>query len=43
MEQLQVGLSSLRSVDLDPSEGLEQLRSSVNVLNEQVEDVETLG
>ncbi|KAJ7805636.1 hypothetical protein B0H14DRAFT_2879468 [Mycena olivaceomarginata] len=35
MEQLQVGLSSLTI-------RLEQLRSSVNVLNEQVEDVETL-
>ncbi|KAF8205666.1 PP-loop family-domain-containing protein, partial [Mycena galopus ATCC 62051] len=42
MDQLQTGLSKLQSVDLDPSEGLEQLRSSVHVLTEQVEDVENL-
>ncbi|KAF7363925.1 ATP-bind-3 domain-containing protein [Mycena sanguinolenta] len=40
VNQLQTALSSLESVDLDPSEGLEQLRSSVHILTEQVEDIE---
>ncbi|KAJ7264985.1 PP-loop family-domain-containing protein [Mycena haematopus] len=40
VNKLQTGLSSLESVDLDPSEGLDQLRSSVHILTEQVEDIE---
>ncbi|KAK7038133.1 ATP-bind-3 domain-containing protein [Favolaschia claudopus] len=42
LTQLQKNLTSIDSVDLDPSEGSEQLLSSVNELTEQVEDIENL-
>ncbi|KAJ6531198.1 PP-loop family-domain-containing protein [Mycena capillaripes] len=40
--KIQTGISSLQSVDMNPAEGLEQLRTSVTVLTEQVEDIDTL-
>ncbi|KAJ7685620.1 PP-loop family-domain-containing protein [Mycena polygramma] len=36
------GIASLESVEMDPSAGLDQLRSAVTVLSEQVEDIDTL-
>lgn len=40
---MQAGISSLQSVDMDPEEGLDHLRTSVTVLSEQVEDIDHLG
>src|ERR1700761_604795 len=43
LDQVQHSIASLESVDMDPSGGLEHLRSVVTVLSEQVEDMDSLG
>ncbi|KAJ7024283.1 PP-loop family-domain-containing protein [Mycena alexandri] len=42
LEDIQAGISTLESVQMDPSEGLDQLRGAVTVLSEQAEDIESL-
>ncbi|KAJ7161487.1 PP-loop family-domain-containing protein [Mycena crocata] len=42
LNQIRSGMSALQSVDMDPSAGLEELRASVTVLSEQVQDMDEL-
>ncbi|KAJ7766750.1 PP-loop family-domain-containing protein [Mycena metata] len=42
LEDIQTGISTLESVQMDPSEGLDQLRGAVTVLSEQAEDIDSL-
>ncbi|KAJ7137814.1 PP-loop family-domain-containing protein [Mycena epipterygia] len=42
LDNIKYGMASLESVDMDPSEGLDNLRAAVTVLSEQVEDIDSL-
>ncbi|KAJ7074028.1 PP-loop family-domain-containing protein [Mycena amicta] len=43
LQQIKHNISALQSVEMDPSGGLDHLRSAVTVLSDQVEDIDSLA